>query len=295
MLAGRVDASWTASFIISSFGLMSLFKGLETAHAAYPKGADVSLGTWVSYYLATPETKFEDGKMVPAPPGTLGARTKSLLGKFAGYALLGSFLTHFPRNEPFDDSAVYGRTLNYYLLEWMVYFFLAILLDIGALITLAGGNLPEEAFRSPLWLSSNFTDTWGRRWNLVIHRNLKRTVHKPLRSIGASARLGAFCTFVASGLVHEYTFSIHNRAAWVPGHACIFFTIMAGLMIVEGPFHDVLPAPIQAAWAATPAQVRSVGLGLISAYPFGYYFLPGWISTGFLESSLKVVPTITCS
>ena len=143
----------------------------------------------------------------------------------------------------------------------MVYLWLAALFDVGGLLTLLGGTQPHEGFDSPLLKSRGFRDGWGERWNLVIHRSLKTTVYKPLRSIGLgslpaqarhthtphtphtaylAASLHTFpylppqlATFAASGLVHEYTFSIHNAPHNVFGAALSFFAIMVRMQSIN--------------------------------------------------------------
>jgi hypothetical protein len=56
----------------------------------------------------------------------------------------------------------------------------------------------------PLFFSRSHSEFWGLRWNNLIHDDLKQGVYKPVRRISGSKMFAAICTFVVSGLQHEY-------------------------------------------------------------------------------------------
>lgn len=47
------------------------------------------------------------------------------------------------------------------------------------------------------------SDFWGRRWNVLVHALLKRSVYKPVRKFSSSV-IASLAVFVASGLFHEW-------------------------------------------------------------------------------------------
>eukprot|EP00438_Fugacium_kawagutii_P022080 Skav221384 [mRNA] locus=scaffold4031:10725:18837:+ [translate_table: standard] len=65
-----------------------------------------------------------------------------------------------------------------------------------------GGLASVDSMQSPLLLSTSLRDFWGRRWNLVVHRLMKRTFFAPV--VGRSRWLAGLLAFMMSGLFHEY-------------------------------------------------------------------------------------------
>merc|ERR1712125_164276 len=95
-------------------------------------------------------------------------------------------------------------------------------------LTLAG-VATVDPMHAPLFLSTSLRDFWGRRWNLVAHRFLKRSFFLPfVRGGCASKHIGAFLTFAMSGLFHEYLWFVINwpdLSNYVPGLVFIFFLV----------------------------------------------------------------------
>ena len=177
---------------------------------------------------------------------------------------------------------------------WAVYLFLALLTDAGRLITILQGASPEEGFLSPLASSRCFQEVWGRRWNLVVHGYLKSLVYRPLRSRGAGSILASLGSFLASGLLHEYTFALHNRAAYSFGTATLFFVTMGIIMLVEQLLTPVVPTALQRAWAGLPAPLTASVLALLSCIPCEPLYMRSWRDSGMLHSLGQVVPLVRC-
>ena len=63
------------------------------------------------------------------------------------------------------------------------------------------GIASVDSMQTPLLLSTSLRDFWGRRWNLVVHRLMKRTFFVPLVGAGTSGKavrwevrvVGRFC------------------------------------------------------------------------------------------------------
>ena len=92
---------------------------------------------------------------------------------------------------------------------------------------------------APLLLSTSIRDFWGRRWNLVIHRLMKRTFFTPLVGCSRAARhLGGALSFLMSGLFHEYMWLAVNwfqlcPEHYVPGQVLLFFMLQFALCAAE--------------------------------------------------------------
>lgn len=138
---------------------------------------------------------------------------------------------------------------------------------------------------------------WGQRWNLVVHDYLKSCVFKPARSLGIGALPAQLLTFLASGLLHEYTFSVHCSTAYVFGQVILFFVAMGGLMFVESLAikYKLVPQPLKSAFAALPSPVVSTMLALISCVPFDPLFMKPWRDSGMLMGMAKLVVVVRCS
>merc|ERR1712008_515657 len=99
--------------------------------------------------------------------------------------------------------------------------------------TLFGAGL-ETGFFKPLLQSRSLQECWGQKWNLAVQTLLKRNVYVPCRKVGMGRGWSTVFTFLASGLLHEYTFSTHNAAAYRMGEATIFFIMMGVFVVIEG-------------------------------------------------------------
>jgi hypothetical protein len=59
-----------------------------------------------------------------------------------------------------------------------------------------------------MFLSSSLSDAYGRRWNNLIHKGLKKGVYKPSCWNTGNKHLVAFAAFSASGIMPEYMWAL---------------------------------------------------------------------------------------
>jgi len=179
---------------------------------------------------------------------------------------------------------------------WSLYLFLVLLADTGRLLTMLQGVSPEEAFLSPLLSSRSFKEAWGERWNLLVHSYLKSIVYKPLRRRGASATAATLASFVASGLLHEYMFALHNARAYSFGPVSLFFILMGMIMLGEQQLAPrVVPASLARLWAKLPTPIVATTLAALSCIPFERLYMRSWRESGMLPSMGQLVPLVRCA
>ena len=288
---------WMSAFLASTFGFATLFKALTVALDACPAGADADLPTWMLWFTSLPEPTFANGKPVPRAAGELSHRAKLLCTKLLLLGVVISVLDSAPVASP-SRGAVLPWLLVAELQLWAIYLWAAGCLDVGALLVHAAGFSVEPPFDNPLLASRSLREAWGDRWNRPVHLFLKRTVYVPVRRAGVPARLAAFCTFLASGLLHEYNFFTHNAKGYAPGEATLFFTLMGFLMLAEAAASERLrertPPRVRAALAATPSVAIAVALQLVVLPLFSRLFVRSWVQSGMLQAVGELLPTLRC-
>ena len=123
----------------------------------------------------------------------------------------------------------------------------------------------------------------------------------PARRRGYSAAAASLLTFLCSGLLHEYNFSIHNARSYEPGRATCFFLLMGSLMIAE---EAVLKAAVgrlgvesrvSRLVCAAPSPAIAIGLQLLVLPAFTPYFMRSWLGSGMLDEVSLLVPHVKCS
>ena len=281
--------TWMVAFLASTFGFQSFFKSFATAFASYPEGADADLRTWLLWFTSLPEPLFAKGKPVQAR-GALLHRVLLFLVKGAALFVVLSALRHAEGYSPFEAHPL----LNSLVHLWTIYLFAAFCLDVGSLLVLLQGVATEPGFSNPLLASRSLRENWGERWNRPVNTFLKRAVYVPARRRGYSAAAASLLTFLCSGLLHEYNFSLHNASAYQPGHASLFFITMGLLMIAEAALASRAPPLARRIFRALPSALVSLAL-LAPVLPFfGPLFMRSWIQSGFLESVMALVPHLQC-
>jgi hypothetical protein len=129
--------------------------------------------------------------------------------------------------------------------------------------------------RAPLWLSTSVRDFWGRRWNLLIHRLMKRTFFEPLAKASTAKRqLGGCLAFLMSAFFHEYMWFITNwpdRCGYVPGQPVLFFLCQFVLCAVEA----CVAKTGFGRWAARLPKPLQVAYTIVVTLPLGGIFLRG--------------------
>ncbi|KAI3851159.1 hypothetical protein MKX03_021517 [Papaver bracteatum] len=104
-----------------------------------------------------------------------------------------------------SQSSVHFHALYYYVLEG---FFLGLLsLVIYAVLARLLLDVDVDSpFGNYVFLSTSFSDFWGKRWNVMTSRILKSIVYEPVRHVikgSWGVYIAILVTFFVSGLMHE--------------------------------------------------------------------------------------------
>jgi hypothetical protein len=277
-------------------------------------------------------TYFETHSMFDTPPAALfgnGPAATWLLTPLDPFQMFGALNS---TTELFTGVLeFFMRSLHTYLWGWAMYLFLSTSLDITALPTLLRGVSCEPGFASPLWVSRSAKEVWGARWNRPVNLFLKRGVFKPVAfrvgvcRNGFGRLAGTAATFLASGLLHEYVFSllfggcygIHSvdnssghfsssdevRCSEMPsflnpGFVTVFFVLQGSGMAAE---------QLLAAWLRRrgdpddktelfddflPAPLVSVVHSTLNAVAFNNLFLFPWVASGFFHAAASLFPAL---
>lgn len=299
-----LSLSPVAWFILSSLGMTGFFKTLQGANGfLLPQGVANSFGNACQAFLAVPPMRWKNGKPQPAISGELAGRLAQFGARILGLAASLSVLlspqsveaAQGPPFFPLGTGSYVARLAAIYTQLWALYLFLALLFDVGMLVTLLGGTSAEEGFRAPLVQSRGFKEAWGERWNLVVHGFLKSCIYKPVRRIGLSPNVATVLSFLASGLLHEYMFAIHNARAYTPGYVCMFFVLMGFVMMIEEKLvKPFTPRMIAQPFSLVPTIVVATVLTFASCSLFDPLYMDSWRQAGMLESMANLVLTVRC-
>lgn len=175
---------------------------------------------------------------------------------------------------------------------------------IGLAICLTTSVKIVPVFENPLFASSTPSNFWGRRWNTLIHGLLKRAVYKPLRVAGQHRFVAVAATFIASGLIHEYVWSVmfyvhdHEKDEdrgcsscfiYVPGKAAAFF-VWNGIVII---LEHLVGGSFFFQWARVtfPSPIKTT-LVILTALPLGHLFTGDWIESDYFRHYAMGLPII---
>ncbi|KAL7573128.1 hypothetical protein ACA910_018799 [Epithemia clementina (nom. ined.)] len=191
---------------------------------------------------------------------------------------------------------------NGYVHLWLLYLFASFCLDFSLLtnVTLTAGRIQFEAgFDNPLVASRSLREAWGLRWNKSVGTLLKRTVYIPARHHhGWNAVAATLATFLASGLLHEYNFSIHNHTVSSDyyGKVTIFFVLMGFLMMAEQVVYTKFVPPSWKSWMQqnVPTVLISLVWCLLASSPLEQFFMPSWLEAGWVKALMELFPTFQC-
>jgi len=295
-----------AHFTLSFFGVMGGFRMIELICGTGPKGFDKSFKHFVIYFASPAEVLFDEkGRLQAAPPGLMA----ELLLRIAAHMALGTVLLSFGKATDFAPLLGPGTDLGalpflgfpaslpaVYLQAAFVYCMLATSMLMHRLPTTLLDIGTAEPMRAPLLLSTSIRDFWGRRWNLIIHRLMKRTFFAPLANRSAAARhVGGLLAFVISGLFHEYMWLVVNwphMCGYTPGQPTLFFLVQFLLCAVEAALADT---SLGRACAGLPRPLKTVGVTCL-ILPMGPLFLRGLHTGGMMAQcaeqgqTLEVLP-----
>jgi len=290
-LLGRFCGASTYAFVALRF--------FGAAAGAVPKGADADLKTWITFATGALDVTFDaDGKAVAPAPGAVATRVGWILLRLFGLSLFSSL------SEPFggypvsslvsSTGTLTGKLLgaaaahidHMYVQLMIIYLFLSLLMDVGALLLLVQGFVPIDAFANPIFTSTSPRIFWGKRWNLQVTVSFKRCVFTPLfRGLRAPPTLAALITFISSGLFHEYQFLL-SFPSYQFGRASLFFVAHGCISAVDALFAKTVGAHL----AGVPWQLKAIGAPMMFSFTVPM-FASIWREEGFfaLISHLGVV------
>uniref|UniRef100_A0A7S2MZK1 Wax synthase domain-containing protein n=1 Tax=Helicotheca tamesis TaxID=374047 RepID=A0A7S2MZK1_9STRA len=299
-LASEATA-WMSAFLLSTFGFHTFFKCAAAAVESYPNGADRDVTTWLAWYTSLPEPIFARGKMKKVVRKEIFWRALMCIKSMAGVSILLTIMLDIQeRGKPFGTEPLLlgllpASILNGFVGIWLLYFFTSFCLDFSAVTTsLVHGCSCQDGFRNPLLASLSMRECWGERWDLPVQLFLKRTFYIPARRAGIPSYAAGLMTFVASGLLHEYNFFVHNPGSYEKGLATLFFSIMGLLIIIERLLTRLCPVCISSRLLIFPTCIASTCLVLLAAGPFDRFFFRSWVNSGCLESFAEIVPHVRC-
>lgn len=331
------DITFLGLVFASTFGFTTFFKSMNVAFDTYPDGADTDLQTWLHWFVMTPEPTFAKGKTKKVHRTEVMLKIRDIFLKIiALFFLLTVLMQHPPpyyqvmttTNRSFlslndgaandaDDNVdgsifewwrfLVSTHVNGFMHLWLLYLYFAFCLDVSTILNyvLSGGVRMEPGFCNPLLGSRSFKETWGIRWNRPVNLLLKRTIYIPARK-SAGLQISRILVFLASGLLHEYNFSIHNNnhslslpssigGGYRPGEVTLFFLFMGILMIGESwMWNRCFPKRLQTVIDQLPSIATASILTFMVAGLAERYFLRGWFQSGFVEAVAQMMPYLKC-
>lgn len=208
-----------ARFSICTPFVLYGFKILEAMFGFVPVGAQSSFITYCQYFVLPAEILFdnETSKPILATTKDLLDSVRNVLLSALRIGLLVSYLSHY-NYKPFGDTGA-GQFFDGVEVRKHLdlrhlgnCFFIALFFQqalalgdsvMGSSVQFITGYKVLKCMRNPMLEAESPSDFWGRRWNLIVHRVMKRGVYKPVRKY-ASPALASLLVFIASGLFHEW-------------------------------------------------------------------------------------------
>ncbi|CAK0906932.1 unnamed protein product [Prorocentrum cordatum] len=297
--------SLLAHFTLAFLGVVGSFRLLELILGTGPRGFDRSFKNFIVYFSSPAEVLFDEaGEFKRSPPG----RLMEILLRLAAHMLMGAVLLSVGKATdfvPFLERGSRPVEMPHFGLPaslpglWLQAAFVYCLLTTAMLmhrvpVAMLGIDTVDP-MRAPLLLSTSVRDFWGRRWNLLIHRLMKRTFFAPLArgSPGAGRHLGGLLAFAMSGLFHEYMWFAVNwfqvgPATYVPGQVLLFFLVQFCLCAAEA----ALAGTRAGRWASgLPAGLRTAGTTLVTL-PAAPLFLHGLHGAGMMAQCAEQSATL---
>ena len=99
-------------------------------------------------------------------------------------------------------------------------------------------------------------------------------------------------TFLGSGLLHEYNFSIHNARAYEPGHALAFFAFMWALGVAEQAMVQRSGELGRRLAQRLPSPLIALGVQLAVLPAFEWLFVRSWLGAGMPDALAELVPCV---
>ena len=201
------------------------------AVGATPKGADADVSTWIAFATASTDTLFdEDGKPKRPAKGAMLRRLVDIALRMTAVSVISSIahpqemypaLAYVTRSlgSGSVSASMYPALALAYVVDHvlvqlvLIWLFLSLLMDVGAILLLAQNYETLQGFDNPVFNTLSPRDFWGKKWNIQVTTSFKRCVFKPLRQVGLSPTYAALVTFVS---VRAVVPSNPGSSAWRP-------------------------------------------------------------------------------
>lgn len=294
---------------VSLFALPAIvvFRTVEAMHGTSPHTVESSLGTYMVYYTSMGHFEWNP-KTKTRRKITSSELLSNLIRIFVHFHLLSlllSFAMHFdftpfPSNVELDkfhfnlDILSPGHLGNTYVLTVITYLFTALLLELASFfVDNVRGIYTKPVFHNPVFTSRSVTEFWGRKWNLATQGILKHGVFLPASQSSFSLPLTVGLTFLASGLMHEYIWTLmfyQHDPVHYENEVCLgcfhpiffkatgFFLYNAVLMLLE----RATPVGL---WLTERTKswptILVSTLGVMTVLPVSHLFTGDWVSGGY--------------
>jgi hypothetical protein len=283
------------------------FRTVEAIYETSPDTVETSLATYVTYYSTLLHFQW-DPKMTTRRKITareLLSNVGLVVAVFHLLSLVLSFEMHY-NFEPFSSSKVkleefhFNADLlslahlgNAYCLAVLTYLTLSFGMELTCLSEQLKGYYTSPVFLNPLFTSRSPSEFWGRKWNLIIHKILKHGAYRPARQLFAGPEAAVVLTFVVSGLVHDYTWSLmfyqheHTRDADGRCVDCFtpilfkltaFFAWNGAVMLLERPL-----GPVFQKYTRRLPTVLVSTLVMLTALPVSHWYSGDWAKGGYFH------------
>jgi len=294
VLAGRFVGSTTYAF--------TAFRIFGAAAGGTPKGADADVATWIAYATAAVDPLFdkESGKPIRPSSSAIPNRIRDVLVRLFFLSIVSS-ISHphggFPAkayataNGGSDAALAVAFVVDGVLVQLMLIFlFLSLLMDVGAMLLLVQNFSVLTPFEKPMFATRSPRDFWGKKWNIQVTTTLKRCVFIPLRKhLGVPTSAAAIATFLSSGLFHEYQFLL-SFPKYQLGSISFFFGMHALIAFLESLVEKAFGKgwPLE---SYLPAVLKSMII-LVVFSPTIPYFTKIWLDEGMYDVMSLMAPQI---
>ena len=231
-------------------------------------------------------------RIVPAPAGEALRRLGKVLLDVAGLSLAASVRSRLSiPHDPFTRSVACDGWLALYAEVWTILLFLCLFCDTFAALVACTGHAPMATFDAPLTRSTSLSDFWSRRWNLLIHGLIRRTVFTPLTaSTVCPSWLAGIAAFGVSGLFHEYCFALQQPTLHASAGRCLaFFLAQAPVLSAERAVRARLTVP----WPFSVSALACTLAWTILLVPLAPLFLHPLKTSGVFDQIESLVPRLS--
>lgn len=280
-----------------SMGTMPLivsFRCIEAMFDTSPHSVEENLWNYVTYYTSLSHFEWDPKTKTRrrCTAADFGAILWRLLCHFHLAGLMLSVAMHFnyqllPTNVNLHEYNLTwelfspAHLVNAYMLAVLAFFMLAVGFEMASFGDNLKGFLTKQPFYNPLFTSRSPSEFWGRKWNMTIHRLLKHGAYMPARQY-FSMHMSYFVTFLASGLLHDYSWTVMyyqygQPLAYHPAFfkTTAFFLWNYILMAIE---HET-----QHMWGFTKRlpTVLVSSLVVLTALPFSHWYTGDWAASNY--------------